>query len=534
MQKEKSLNKENKARRFGTFGGVFTPSVLTILGVIMFLRYAQVLGYAGLWYALLILLLSKVISLITGLSLSSISTNMQVRGGGAYYLISRSLGVEFGSVIAIFFYVAQAVAVTLYVMGFTEALLSALPDIGLSFQIVALLTNIVVFLLVYVGSGWTIRIQYVILGILIISIISFFIGALSHASPELLRANLQSAWTPEYGFFAVFALFFPAVTGIMAGVNMSGDLKEPHRAIPRGTMYSIGFTFLIYVAVAVLLAASNPRMNLLNEGFTMKNTAWSPVLIYAGVISATLSSALTSMMGAPRILQAFSKDKVFEKLEFLGKGSGPSNEPRRAILITFAISTLAILAGNLNTVATVITMFFLLTYGTMNLACFYEIISRNPSFRPSFRANHWIIALTGALACLGVMFLISFFWAFIAILLAGAIYYFILRREIQAQWGDINSGLAFKRARSALLKLEQEKYHPKNWRPSILVLSGGMWNRSNLLHYACHFSADRGIVSLAQILVGDLENRVFRREEAERLMRKFISRENLPTFRSQW
>ena len=530
MSLHKQDEKLNKARRFGTFGGVFTPSVLTILGVIMFLRYAQVVGYSGLWYALLILVTAKIISLITGLSLSSISTNMQVRGGGAYYLISRSLGVEFGGVIAVFFYIAQAVAVTLYVMGFTEALISAFPSLGLSFRAVALITNAVVFLLVVVGAGWTIRIQYGILAILMISIISFFIGALMHASPELLRENLQSAWTNEYGFFTVFALFFPAVTGIMAGVNMSGDLKEPRKAIPRGTLFSIGFTFLIYVAVALLLAASNPRAALLGEGFTMKNTAWSPMLIYAGVIFATLSSALGSMMGAPRILQAFSRDNVFRRIAFLGKGSGSSNEPRRAIILTFGISTLGILAGDLNTVAPVITMFFLMTYGTVNLACFYEMISRNPSFRPAFRANHWIVALLGAAGCLGVMFLIDPFWAGVAIILAAAMYYYILRREIEAQWGDMNSGLAFQRARKALLKLEQEKFHPKNWRPSILTLSGGMWNRSNLLHYACHLSADRGIVSLAQILSGELEDRIERREEAERLMRKFISKEDLPAF----
>lgn len=524
------INSEKKTKRFGTFGGVFTPSVLTILGVILFLRYAQVLGYAGFWGTMMILVSAKMITLSTGLSLSSISTNMQVRGGGAYYMISRSLGVEFGGMIAIFFFLAQTVAVTLYVVGFTEALFSAFPHIALSFRTVALITNCVVFLIVYTGAGWTIKIQYGIFAILMISILSFVIGALKNASPEILQANLAPAWTKEYSFFTVFALFFPAVTGIMAGVNMSGDLKDPRKSLPRGTLLSVGFTFLIYVGVGLLLALSNSRETLLGNTFVMKNTAWSPALVLAGVIVATLSSALGSMMGAPRILQAFSRDNVFKRLEFFAKGSGASGEPRRAIILTFIISSIGILAGNLNTIAPIITMFFLLTYGTVNLACFYEMITRNPSFRPVFRFHHWSIALLGALGSLAVMFLINVIGALVAIALASLMYYLILRSEILVQWGDMNSGLAFQRARASLLRLEQEKYHPKNWRPSILVLSGGRWNRANLLHYACALSAERGIVSLAQIISGELEDRFVRRAEAERLMRKFIREENLPAF----
>ena len=523
-------NTQKSGHKFGTFGGVFTPSVLTILGVIMFLRYANVVGYAGFWGALYILLAAKMISLITGLSLSSISTNMQVKGGGAYYMISRSLGVEFGGVIAIFFYIAQALAVSLYVVGFTEAIFSAFPGIGWSFQTIALITNVLVFIIVFVGAGWTIKVQYGILAIMMLSIISFVIGALQKASPDILQMNLQPAWTGDFSPFIVFAIFFPAVTGIMAGVNMSGDLKEPRKAIPLGTLLAISFTAIIYVGVAYLLAASNSREALLSDNFVMKDTAWSGALIFAGVFAATLSSALGSMMGAPRILQAFGKDNIIKAMGFFGKGNGSANEPRRAIILTFIISCAGILIGDLNAIAPVITMFFLITYGTVNLACFFEIISNNPSFRPVFKIWHWSIPLLGALGCFAVMFLISPLWALIAILLVTAMYFYILRREIMVSWGDMNSGFSFQRARNALLKLEQEAYHPKNWRPSILAMSGGAWNRSNLAHYACLFSSNRGIVSLAQIMTGELEDRFVRRAEAEKLMRKFIREEKLPAF----
>lgn len=530
MSNNNKNNSHKTAHKFGAFGGVFTPSVLTIVGVIMFLRYANVIAYGGLWGALFILFTAKIISLITGLSLSSISTNMQVKGGGAYFMISRSLGVEFGGVIAIFFYIAQALAVTLYVLGFTEAVFSAFPGIAWSFQTLALVTNVIVFILVYVGANWTIKIQYGILAILLLSILSFIIGAVQKSSPVNLQMNLQPQWTGNFNFFTVFAIFFPAATGIMAGVNMSGDLKEPRKAIPLGTLSAIAFTFVIYVVVAYLLAASNTRESLLSDNFVMMETAWWGPMIYAGVFAATISSALGSMMGAPRILQAFAKDDIIKSLAFMGKGSGPSNEPRRAIILTFIISTLSIFAGDLNTIAPIITMFFLITYGTVNLACFFEIMSGNPSFRPIFKVWHWSIPLIGAIACFTVMILISPLFAFIAIILVVGMYLYILRRQIIVSWGDMSSGLAFKRAREALLKLEKEQYHPKNWRPSILALSGGAWNRLNLVYYARLLSANRGIVSLAQIMTGELEDRYVRRNEAEKLMRKFIRDEKIPAF----
>ncbi|MDD2238155.1 MAG: amino acid permease, partial [Kiritimatiellae bacterium] len=444
--------------------------------------------------------------------------------------ISRSLGVKFGGVIAIFFYAAQAVAVTLYVAGFTESILSAFPALPFSYRTIATATNLLVFFCVYIGAGWTIRIQYGILAILALSILSFFIGAGLDFSPDILRSNIQPQWTHEYSFFTLFALLFPAVTGIMAGVNMSGDLKDPSRSIPNGTLTAIGVTIVIYAAVTFVLAAGVPRTELQGTGFVMKDHALFPVLIYAGVICATLSSALGSMMGAPRILQAFARDNIFRRLAWFGRGSGRNAEPRNAIILTFLIAQGGILAGGVDTVAPIITMFFLMTYGTVNLACFYEGRSRNPSFRPSFRLNHWTIALTGALGCLIVMFLTNVLWASIALALSALLYYLISRADIRVAWGDVDSGVLYQRARSALLRLERSSYHPKNWRPSILALSGGPYNRLHLADYACWFTADSGIVTIAQIIHGKLEELFDRRREAEDILRKFLLRENISAF----
>jgi len=236
------------------------------------------------------------------------------------------------------------------------------------------------------------------------------------------------------------------------------------------------------------------------------------------------------MMGAPRILQAFARDNIFKCLRWFGRGSGPSAEPRRAILLTFLIAQIGVFAGDLDTIAPVITMFFLMTYATVNLACFYEGRSSNPSFRPTFRFNHWSVALLGALGCAGTMFLINALWASVSLVLAGVFYFFITRSEIQVKWGDLGGGLAFQVARNALFRMERKRYHPKNWRPSILVLSGSAASRLHLTEYACWFTVDSGIVSLAHIIIGDLEQLNKRRQEAENILRKFILKEKLHAF----
>ena len=336
------VNQSRPTNLFGTFGGVFTPCTLTILGVIMFLRLGHVVGQSGVWLALVIIGVSKLITLLTTISLSGIATNMRVKGGGAYFLISRSLGVEFGGAIGVVFFLAQAISVALYCLGFAEAVVDSFPATGGSIGLVASLTNLAVFAAVMVGASWAIKIQYAILGILAASLISFFTGAFNLFDVQLLQENLQAGFSPGQNVFLMFALFFPAVTGIMAGANMSGDLQDPAKSIPTGTLWSVFVTGLIYVAIAIVLGGTQQRTSLISDNMVMSEVSTIPFLIIAGVMAATLSSALGSMMGAPRILQALAKDMVFKKISFFGAGSGPNNEPRRAIVLTFVISQASI------------------------------------------------------------------------------------------------------------------------------------------------------------------------------------------------
>ena len=229
------MTTKKEAVKFGTFGGVFAPCVLTILGVIMFLRFGQVVGESGLYYALGIILAAKLITVLTTFSLSAVATNTRIEGGGAYFLISRSLGAEFGGVIGIVLFIAQAVSVAMYVIGFTEAFAATFPELGYSFTAVATVVNLFTFICVFIGAGWTIKLQYGILAVLGLSLIAFFAGAVPDFSLVTLAENSGPSFTPKESAFTMFALFFPAVTGIMAGANMSGDLKDPSKSIPQGT-----------------------------------------------------------------------------------------------------------------------------------------------------------------------------------------------------------------------------------------------------------------------------------------------------------
>lgn len=515
---------------FGTFGGVFTPCTLTILGVIMFLRLGSVVGQSGIINALIIIVCANVITGLTGLSLSAIATNTQVKGGGAYFLISRSLGVEFGGAIGLVFFLAQAISVAMYVIGFAEAFVGSLPVGGLSPVLVATCTNVVVFICVFIGAGWTIRVQYGILAILGLSLVSLYTGAIGSFSTEHLKANLRPDFDQGESFFTMFALFFPAVTGIMAGANMSGDLRRPERSIPLGTLAAVVVTGIIYLSEALLIGCAVPGDTLRNDNLVIASVSAWPVLIIAGVFAATLSSALGSMMGAPRILQALARDGVFPSLNLFGSGSGAANEPRRAIVLTFVIAQVCILLADLNTIAPLITMFFMITYGLLNLATFYEAITKNPSYRPTFRFCHWATSLAAAIGCLAVMVLIEWRWALAAVGVMAGLYWYIARKEIRARWGDVGSGVLFERVRRTLLKLEGELEHPKNWRPIIVALSGAGWSRAYLAVYGHWLTTGRGILTLGQVVHGEADELLERRNAQEKLLQAFVDDQQLEAF----
>lgn len=520
---------QTEGNRFGTFAGVFTPCVLTILGVIMFLRFGYVVGQTGVMAALLIVLASKVITMLTTLSLSAIATNTKVEGGGAYFLISRSLGPEFGGAIGLVFFAAQALSVAMYVIGFTEALTTYLPA-GVSHTTVATITNVFVFLCVAIGAGWTLKLQFFILATVILSLISFYAGAWETFDASLLGDNMGSRYTEGESFWTMFALFFPAVTGIMAGANMSGELQDPSRSIPRGTIAAVIVTAFVYITQAFFLAGSRHRDDLIGDAMVISDIAVLPALIGAGIFAATLSSALGSMMGAPRILQSLARDRLFHVLEPLGAVSGKNSEPRMAIMATFLIAQAGILLADLNTIAPLITMAFLVTYGLLNLATFYESITKNPSYRPQFKWCHWSTSLAGAIGCGIVMLLIDWWWAIVATSLVAALHYYLSHLDLTANWGNLQSGYLFERTRRNLMRLEDSLYHPKNWRPFVLALSGQGFSRPHLVVFGSWLTADTGVLTLGQVIPGELDDRHERRNSQEKILHTMIGEQRISAF----
>lgn len=476
---------------FGTFKGVFVPSVLTILGVIMYLRFGWVLGQVGLAKTLLIVTLATLITFLTALSMSALATNRRVGGGGAYFIISRSLGVEAGAAVGLPLFFAQALGVSFYIAGFSEALAGVFP--GVDPRTAGVVTLCALTALAYISADMALRAQLVILALIVASLVSFFAGA--PVGPELVPSSEPVVRFP---FWAVFAVFFPAVTGIEAGIAMSGDLKNPSRSLPLGTLVAIGVGFSVYLLIPIFLAQRVPDLDrLVSDTMIMRDVAKWGGLIVVGVWCAALSSGMGAMLGAPRTLQALARDGVLPRA--MGRGFGKNNDPRIATLIAFLIALGGILAGDLNVIAPVLSMFFLTSYGVLNVSAGLEATIGTPSWRPAFRIPGWV-SLFGALGCFAVMFMINAGATILALLVSAAVYAIMKRRSIRGQWGDMKYGIYMLAARSALRQLEGMKPDERTWKPNILVFSGAPTRRWHLIELAHAISGNQNFLTVATFL----------------------------------
>jgi len=522
-----SATGQNSTARFGTFAGVFVPNILTILGIILFLRMGEIAGNAGLWQGLAIVAIANMISLLTGLSLSAIATNMTVRAGGNYYVISRSLGLEVGGAIGIPLFLSQAISVAFYIIGFTESLIALETFVNVNPQVIATVVTLVFVVIAYVGADFALRIQYFILAVLVASLVSFFVGAIGNLGQ--VTPNIEANFEIGNSFWVMFALFFPAVTGIEVGTSLSGDLKDPSRSIPVGTIASIVFTAIIYLLVVVLFVYAVPLDALLNDNLSMQSVALVPELILAGVWASTLSSALGSVLAAPRTLQAIARDRVVPQI--LSSQMGSKTEPRAAVLLTGVIAVIVIWAGDLNAVAPVIAMFFLNTYGMVNLTAGIENLVGNPSFRPRFRIP-WYVSILGALGCYAVMLLINPIATLVAIIISYGVFFYLQKRNIERTWGDVRSGLWFAVARWALFNLQGIEWSAKNWRPNIVVFTGQPHNRQQLVQLAKWLSLGQGIVTFVQLIVGNTHELAGKgvRDTAKKGIIQFIQKNHMKAF----
>jgi amino acid transporter len=485
-----------------TFEGVFTPSILTILGVILYLRLGWVVGSVGLLGTLLIISMATSITFLTALSAAEIATDQRVRTGGAYYMISRSLGIETGGAIGIPLFLALGLSVALYTVGFAESLVRVFPQ--LDQRLVGFVTTLAVAGLALVSARFAIRTQYFVMAAIGLSILSLLVGSPVAEGPTV--AELESSGqmgllrVESRDFWVVFAVFFPAVTGILTGINLSGDLRNPGRAIPLGTIAAIVAGFLIYSGLAILLAFRAGPDELIADPLIMRRLAVWGDAILLGVWGATLSSALGSILGAPRVLQALARDGVLSnRLRWLGRGSGAEDTPRYGTIFTLGLALVGVAIGELNLIAPILTMFFLTTYGVLNIAAGLERFLGSPSFRPKFKV-HWSLSLLGAIGCLSAMMLINAPATAVAALVVLLIFLRLERREMRTAWGDVRRGVWMALTRAGLLRLRQHQEDPKNWRPHILVLSGSPMKRWHLIDLATSLTHNKAIMTIASVL----------------------------------
>ncbi|MBI1212948.1 MAG: amino acid permease [Alphaproteobacteria bacterium] len=506
-------NADNRGR-LGTFAGVFTPSILTILGIILFLRLGYIVGSGGLEQALIVIALANLISLVTSLSVAAISTNFPVKAGGDYYLISRSLGLGFGGAIGLVLFLAQAVSVGFYCIGFAEAAaaMSGQSD-AFIVRIFGVSAASVLAVLAWLGADWATRFQFVVMAAIAAALAAFATGSLNNWDANLLLQN----WSVPPGGIAIsaaFAIFFPAVTGFTQGVSMSGDLAYPAKSIPRGVLASVLLSMVIYFGCAVLFAGALPSAVLISDQLSMKRIAAAPVLVDAGLAAATLSSALASFLGAPRILQSLASDRIFPLLQPFAVGTGPTENPRRAVALTGAVALAVILAGDLNAIAAIVSMFFLISYGLLNYATYYEATSGSPAFRPRFRLYHPTVGLIGAVVCFAAMLAIDVSAAIAAAAIVFGIYQYLEFRAVPARWADSRRSHNLQEARSHLLAAASQEEHPRDWRPQLLVFSDSPERRLRLLRLTSWIEGESSLATVVRILEGNSETLLEGREEA--------------------
>ncbi len=497
----------SEKKKFGAFAGVFTPSILTILGVIMYMRLGWVVGNAGLLGAIAIILIAHIIAITTGLSVSSIATDKKIGAGGIYYVLSRSMGVPIGGSIGIALYVGTAFSIALYLIGFAESF-NGYFGLGMlvnDFRITGTIALVVLTALALISTSAALKAQFFILAAIILSLISIFLGTSSYA-PETTALFADSS---SVSMEVVFAIFFPAVTGFTAGIAMSGDLEDPKKSIPVGTLSAIGVGLIVYLGLATFMAYYIDAETLRTDyNILMKMAIFAPFVV-VGIWGATLSSALGGILGGPRILQAMSIDNITPK--FFGRGRGLNNEPVNALFLAFMIAEAGILIGELDIIARVVSMFYLTAYGFINISYFLESWA-NPDFQPTFKIKRWI-GLLGAIACFGVMFKLDMMAMFGALGVVSGLYVWLQRKEISIGSNDVWQSVWENVVNKGLKRIDAKANEQSIWNPNIILFSGKSTHQSYLLDLSKTVSGRTGIVTNFKLILDKNDPTPLRKSE---------------------
>ncbi|KAJ8249001.1 hypothetical protein GJAV_G00230100 [Gymnothorax javanicus] len=654
-----SKKKLPKSPNMGTLMGVYLPCLQNIFGVILFLRLTWIVGMAGVFQSLLIVLMCCSCTMLTAISMSAIATNGVVPAGGAYFMISRSLGPEFGGAVGLCFYLGTTFAGAMYILGAIEILLKYILPQAAVFHAAnpsgsdgAMLNNMRVYgtiflslmaLVVFVGVKYVNKFASLFLACVIISILSIYAGAVKSIfhPPEfpicmlgnrtlvrdrfdvcaktvvegnrtvpsklwtnfcnagnisgqecdkffmqnnvteiqgipglasgVIRENMWSAYLEKgeilekgslpsadvhgalenlylyvsadiaTSFMVLVGIFFPSATGIMAGSNRSGDLKDAQKSIPVGTILAITTTSLVYFSTVVLFGACIEGVVLrdkfgdaVSKNLVVGTLSWpSPWVIVIGSFFSTVGAGLQSLTGAPRLLQAIAKDNIIPFLRVFGHGKA-NGEPTWALLLTALIAELGILIASLDMVAPILSMFFLMCYLFVNLACAVQTLLRTPNWRPRFKYYHWALSFLGMSMCLALMFISSWYYAIVAMGIAGMIYKYIEYQGAEKEWGDGIRGLSLSAARYALLRLEAGPPHTKNWRPQLLVLlkldEDLHVKYPRLLTFASQLKAGKGLTIVGSVIQGNFLESYGETQAAEQTIKNMMEIEKVKGF----
>uniref|UniRef100_A0AAX7VU82 Solute carrier family 12 member 10, tandem duplicate 1 n=1 Tax=Astatotilapia calliptera TaxID=8154 RepID=A0AAX7VU82_ASTCA len=558
---EEAQGSEEKApARFGWVVGVMVRCMLNIWGVILFLRLSWITSQAGILLTWLIILISVTVTSVTALSISAIATNGRVISGGAYFMISRTLGPEIGGPIGVVFSFANALACALNTVGFAEVARDLMQEFGVvmvdsinDVRIVGVITVTVLLLISLAGMEWESK---VILSLnnfssFLISLFVFFSqtqilfflqaqGIFGYRT-EIFLENLTPNWRGnEANFFQMFAIFFPSAIGILSGANISGDLKDPATAIPKGTLMAIFWTTISYLMISVTVAScvvrdasgnmtdiltgnltdgcvglgckmgwnftdciqqKNCEYGLANNSKVLGQVSGFYYLITAGVFAASLSSALGFLVSAPKVFQCLCKDNLYPYIGFFAKGYGKNDEPLRAYVLCYIIAVAFILIAELNTIAALISNFFLCSYSLINFSCFHASITNSPGWRPSFHYYSKWTALFGAVISVVLMFLFTWWAALITFCIIFFLFGYINYNKPKVNWGSSVQAGTYNMALSYSVSLTGVEDHVKNFRPQCLVLTGPPNQRPALVDFVGSFTKHISLMICGDIIM---------------------------------
>ncbi|XP_072232716.1 solute carrier family 12 member 10, tandem duplicate 1 isoform X2 [Leuresthes tenuis] len=567
--------------------GVMVRCMLNIWGVILFLRLSWITSQAGIVLTCVIILMSVTVTSVTALSISAIATNGRVVSGGAYFMISRTLGPEIGGPIGVVFSFANALACALNTVGFAEVVRDLMREFDVvivdstnDVRIVGVITVTVLLLISLAGMEWESKAQNLFFLVLLISFSNYFVGTVIPPKLEkqavgvfgyrgdIFIENLTPNWRGDEGsFFKMFSIFFPSAIGILSGANISGDLKDPAVAIPKGTLLAIFWTTMSYLGICVTIGACVVRdasgkmsdyfagnitdgcvglgcsrgwnftdciqsqsceYGLANSVKVLGQVSGFSYLITAGVFAASLSSALGFLVSAPKVFQCLCKDKIYPYLIFFAKGYGKNNEPLRAYLLCYIIAVAFILIAELNIIAALISNFFLCSYCLINFSCFHASITNSPGWRPSFHYYSKWTALFGAVISVVLMFLFTWWAALATFCIIFFLFGYVNYNKPKVNWGSSVQAGTYNMALSYSVSLSGVEDHVKNFRPQCLALTGPPNQRPALVDFVGAFTKHISLMVCGDIIME--EDRKTRPQDATDGLVKWMNKRKVRSF----